>query len=156
MLFAINCNSVAITDTIISMNDAVIKYVNILKKNDLSITLPRKLVFEALYSFGLQTMRQLIDRCKASDRASIYRTVSTLESIGVINRIPQGFKYKIELSEEFLPHHHHIVCSSCGRHSDVEQESLETLLRTMAKDTDYDLTSHKVELVGLCANCRNR
>ena len=125
--FAINCNSVAITATIEVMNDAVIKYVNILKNNDLSITLPRKLVFEALYSFGLQTMRQLIERCKDSDRASIYRTVSILESIGVINRIPQGFKYKIELSEEFLPHHHHIVCSGCGRHSDVEHTPFSTV-----------------------------
>lgn len=135
------------------MNDAAIKYVQVLKQNNLSVTHPRKLVFEALYSFGLQTMRQLIDRCAASNRASIYRTVSLLVSVGVVNRIPQGFKYKLELSEIFLPHHHHIICTICGRSSDLEQSKLEHLLESMANSEGYRLGSHKVELQGVCSNC---
>lgn len=135
------------------MDDAASKYVLILKQNGLSVTRPRKLVFEALYSFGLQTMRQLIDRCNVSDRASIYRTVKLLESIEVVNRIPQGFKYKVELSEIFLPHHHHIACLKCGKSSDLEQTQLEHLLESMAKTEGFKLISHKVELQGHCPRC---
>lgn len=132
------------------------KYAELLKQHGYSITTPRKIVFEVLYSYGLQTMAQLIARAKLIDRASIYRTVDVLEKIGAINRIPQGFKYKIELSEMFLPHHHHIVCTQCGKQSDIEQSRLEELLETVATENNYQLTSHRVELLGICSVCTNK
>jgi Fur family ferric uptake transcriptional regulator len=112
------------------------------------------MVFEALYTYGLQTISQLINRCPGIDRASIYRTVTLLEKIGAVNRVPQGFKYKLELSEIFLPHHHHITCTKCGRNTDVEQHRLEELLTQIAKIEGYELVSHKVELSGICSRCQ--
>jgi Fe2+ or Zn2+ uptake regulation protein len=128
----------------------------LLKKHRLSVTSPRKVVFEVLYSYGLQSMPQLISRAKGIDRASVYRTVDILERIGAISRVPQGFKYKLELSEKFLPHHHHIVCTNCGRQSDIEQSRLEDLLESIAQDNSYTLSSHKVELQGLCSKCSQK
>ena len=129
------------------------KYAELLREYGYSITAPRKIVFEILYSYGLQSMNQLIHRAKIVDRASIYRTVDILEKVGAINRIPQGFKYKIELSEMFLPHHHHIVCTKCGKQSDIEQTLLEEQLEKLATDNNYHLTSHRVELLGTCSAC---
>ena len=129
------------------------KYADLLKEHGYSITSPRKVVFEILYSYGLQSMNQLIHRAKSVDRASIYRVIDILEKIGAINRIPQGFKYKVELSEMFLPHHHHIVCTNCGKQSDIEQTLLEEQLEKLAADNNYILTSHRVELLGTCSTC---
>lgn len=117
------------------------------------MTTPRKVVFEVLYSYGLQSMSQLIQRSKSVDRASVYRTADLLERIGAINRVPQGFKYKLELSEAFLPHHHHIACIRCGKQSDIEQKKLEELLESIAQEKSFKLVSHKVELQGICSNC---
>jgi Fe2+ or Zn2+ uptake regulation protein len=135
------------------MKPSQLLLIDLLKKNGYSITTPRLLVFETLYIYGLQTIGQLIKRCTPIDRASIYRSVQLLENLGAVNRIPQGFKYKLELSEIFLPHHHHIVCTQCGRHADVEQAKLEDLLMQIADHEGYRLISHKVELSGLCPVC---
>lgn len=125
----------------------------LLKKNGYSLTTPRKVVFEVLYSFGMQSVQQLISRSASIDRSSVYRALLVLEDIGAVHRVPQGFKYKVELSDIFLPHHHHIACTKCGRHSDIEQSKLEDMLTQIAEENSYKLTSHKVELLGLCANC---
>lgn len=135
------------------MQSSKLLFIKLLKENGFSVTTPRLLVFEMLYTYGLQTIGQLIKRCASSDRASIYRSVQLLENLGAVNRIPQGFKYKLELSEIFLPHHHHIVCTQCGRHTDVEQTKLEDLLMQIADHEGYRLISHKVELSGLCPAC---
>ena len=140
----------------LSMDSYVKNFIELLRTHHFSVTTPRKAVFEVLYSYGLQSMPQLISRTKGVNRASIYRAVDTLERIGAISRVPQGFKYKLELSEKFLPHHHHIVCTECGRQSDIEQSRLEELLISIAQANDYQLSSHKVELQGLCSHCTNR
>lgn len=132
------------------------QYITILKQNHLSITRPRREVFEVLYGFGLQTMHQLIGRCKTSDRASIYRTIDTLEKIGVVVRVTQGFRYKLELSDVLLPHHHHIICLSCGKVQDIDQSKLESLLVEVASSEGYMLTNHKLELSGQCSGCSRR
>lgn len=136
------------------MDNAYTKLIQSLKKSGLSVTQPRKVVFEALYSFGLQSMNQLISRCTSCDRASVYRAVDVLEGIGVIQRVRHGFKYKLELSDSFLPHHHHIVCTLCGKAADIEQSRLESLLEDIAVSEQFVLVSHKVELNGICIDCR--
>ncbi|MHB8619724.1 MAG: Fur family transcriptional regulator [Chloroflexota bacterium] len=51
-------------------------------------------------------------------------------------------------------HHHHVVCTGCGRVDVVETPYLERELPSISKATGYDLTSHNVELFGLCPACR--
>jgi len=136
------------------MDVHALKFQDVLKKSGLSITKPRKDVFNALYLYGLQSISDLTIRCPDIDRASIYRTVALLEDLNITTRVPQGFKYKLELSDMFLPHHHHIACSLCGKHTDIEQLNLERLLDDIALRENYKLTSHKVELVGVCPNCQ--
>lgn len=127
---------------------------DMLKKAGLSVTMPRRAVFNALYSYGLQDMSELIVRCRGADRASVYRTVTLFEDHNIATRVPHGFKYKIELSDKFLPHHHHIACSVCDKHTDIEQINLERLLNEIALAENYQLTSHKVELTGICPHCQ--
>ncbi len=67
---------------------------------------------------------------------------------------------RFELAEDLLGHHHHhLVCRTCGQVSDLppsprlERALAEAALR-VASDTGFDVIEHRVDLVGLCANCR--
>lgn len=127
----------------------------ILADNRIKATRPRLLVFQILRSHGMQSMAELI---KASDgkvdRVSIYRTVELFEKLGIVKRIAIGWKYKIELSELFLDHHHHITCLHC--HSVVavkESPASEQMLAELAKDTGFAITMHQIELYGYCKRC---
>lgn len=128
---------------------------NALREQSLSITRPRQAVFEALQHHKNLTMSELVKACSVADRASIYRTVDVLEKIGVIVRIPTGWKYRLELGEAFHEHHHHATCTECGASIALpEDKILEKRLNELAQQRRFRLRSHQIELVGLCESCQ--
>ena len=92
-------------------------------------------------------------------QSSAYRNITALVDAGVVRRIVGGTDDhgRFELAEEFSGHHHHLVCSSCGRVDDVPpSQRLERALGDTAKtvgDRGYVITDHRVELVGICPDC---
>ncbi len=129
-----------------------------LKKAGYSQTLPRKIVFKLLLDQAPQTVAELSRRSLGQiDRASLYRTLSLFEEVGIIRRVHIGWKYKFELSEHFSPHHHHVYCLACGAIVDVkEPPQLKKYIEAIACTTGFEVTSHSFELEGLCATCRNK
>lgn len=125
-----------------------------LTSNGLSITTQRQAVFDALSASEPVTMHELITKLAGRvDRVSIYRTVALFEKLGILQRLVSGFKYKLELSDNFSAHHHHITCIDCGKVVDVSADLLEGFIRSLANDNNFILSSHQVEIQGKCANC---
>jgi Fe2+ or Zn2+ uptake regulation protein len=83
-----------------------------LKQAGVSLTKPRQVVFKGLQHHKSLTMAELVAACTGVDRASVYRTTELFERLGIIIRIPNGWKYRLELGEAFHEHHHHATCSS--------------------------------------------
>lgn len=127
-----------------------------LKTAGYSVTKPREIVFSALRAGKPRSMRELtMDLSSVIDRASIYRTVELFEKLGVVVRVQTGWKYKIELSDAFLPHHHHITCLNCGKIvSFDEPDHLDELLGRIAAKHDFTHETHSLEISGYCADCR--
>lgn len=129
-----------------------------LKEHGLSETGPRKAIFEALLKSDHEpvTMNKLVlEASQYADRATVYRTVKTLESIDIIKRLNIGWKYKLELSDDFHGHHHHISCIKCGAtHAVHNDEYLESTLSQLAERNGYDLTDHMLDMHGICKECR--
>lgn len=119
-----------------------------------SLTLPRRLVFKALSDMEPLTISELVSRCGTIDRASVYRTIRLFEVLHIVNRLQIGWKYKLELSDAFSGHHHHFVCTHCGRIIIMPEDILiERRLRTLAHVRQFDIRDHQVEIRGLCAAC---
>lgn len=101
-------------------------------------------------------MQQLVHRCKSSiDRASVYRTITLFERLGVVQRLQIGWKYKLELSNAFQNHHHHMTCLQCGSVTPLPEDSiLEAQLTRLAQQHNFDANDHQLEIRGRCSNCR--
>lgn len=127
----------------------------VLKKHHLSMTLPRVLVFTTLSDLAPMSMSQLVKMLHQEiDRASVYRTVRLFESLGIVQRIHIGWKYNLELSDAFQPHHHHLTCIQCGIIIPLqEHERLEKIITELAQAENFTLTKHQLELQGLCKQC---
>ncbi|HEY4161244.1 MAG TPA: Fur family transcriptional regulator [Candidatus Saccharimonadales bacterium] len=122
--------------------------------NGQSLTQPRREVFAVLQGEEPLTMHELVERCKSIDRASVYRTVALFEQLGVVQRLQTGWKYRLELSDDFHEHHHHATCLHCGRVIPLpEDAALEARLRRLAAAHNFALQSHQIELSGLCQDC---
>ncbi|HXG25556.1 MAG TPA: Fur family transcriptional regulator [Candidatus Binatia bacterium] len=87
-------------------------------------------------------------------RATVFRSLDVLADLGIVERLdlPSG-EHAFVACEPV--HHHHIVCSSCGRSTEVEDSGLEAVAARIARDTGYRIDTHRLELFGLCPTCRS-
>lgn len=127
-----------------------------LKAQGYSLTSPRKVVFDVLLQREPQFMHEIVSRVgSAVNRASVYRIIDLFEKLGIVVRLPLGWKYKLELSDAFSEHHHHITCSNCGRLVPIhENASLERQITELAQAEGFAPSSHQLEINGLCPECQ--
>ena len=119
-----------------------------------SLTQPRQKTFKALLNKQPQSMHEIIRSVPDVDRASVYRSIELFEKLGIVHRLPIGFKYKLELSDLFLEHHHHMVCRNCGKTEDMPvSQPLEQLIVATARAYGYHDPVHILEVQGLCDEC---
>ncbi len=134
--------------------DATHKLTSVLKSHGHSVTGPRRQVFDSLLQANEPlSISQLIARLPSLDKASVYRIVKLYEQIGLVHRVWNGFKSKIELSESFSPHHHHFTCLGCGQAQALKSEGLERSLHDFERQYGFSLVQHSVELSGYCREC---
>lgn len=130
----------------------------VLEDNHLRATKPRLIIFRMLKEHGLQSISELISHVDGRvDRVSVYRVIDLFEKLGIVRRVNIGWKYKVELSEIFLDHHHHITCLTCNKVVAVkEKEVTEQVLHNLASDTGFKVVSHQLELQGYCDKCKKQ
>jgi Fur family ferric uptake transcriptional regulator len=103
------------------------------------------------------TIQELHDRVRAhlpaTAYSTVYRIVGRLEADGRVRRVDwreRGSRY--EWAE--LPHHHHIVCSLCGRSVDIDDADLGFSEEKVRHATGFLIDHHTIELEGICADCQ--
>lgn len=126
----------------------------LLKNRGYSLTKPRLVVFDKLLGQEPLTMSDLIIRIdKQVDRASVYRAIQVFEDTGIVQRLYTGWKYKIELTDSFAAHHHHLTCSKCGQIIPINEHGVEDFIQQLASQYKFQLQSHQLEVQGLCQKC---
>jgi Fur family ferric uptake transcriptional regulator len=85
-------------------------------------------------------------------RATVFRTLEVLETLGAVERLdlPSG-EHAYVVCER--AHHHHVICSRCGRTDEIRDGSLQVVVGEIARRTGYRVDSHRLELFGLCPAC---
>jgi Fur family ferric uptake transcriptional regulator len=51
-------------------------------------------------------------------------------------------------------HHDHLICTKCGKIVEFADESIEALQLRIAAQQGFHMLQHKMEIYGLCAECR--
>ena len=93
------------------------------------------------------------DRKLGIGRATVFRSLDVLLELGVVERIdlPNGDHAYVACEPK---HHHHVVCSRCGRATDIEDAGLGSVVGDVERRTGYRIDRHRLELFGLCPECR--
>jgi Fur family ferric uptake transcriptional regulator len=100
------------------------------------------------------TALEIDGRLPEVGRATVYRALEQLESLGLVQRVDLGGDAAgYERVDPSGHHHHHIVCEHCGRVVPFEDEGLEQAIISLAKRPDFKVSSHDVTLRGECASC---
>lgn len=91
---------------------------------------------------------------RTMDTSTVYRIVEAFSIAGIAKKIELG-KDKAFYEYAKRPHHHHIVCNSCGQIEDIENSDIETTLKkaTTSSKKFAHVTSHSLEFFGTCKTC---
>lgn len=105
---------------------------------------------------------EILQVTSAVPQSSAYRHLSVLIEAGVVARVATGSdQARFELSERLSgDHHHHLVCVSCETVIDVDafprlERALDAAARLAEEESAFEVTGHKIDLVGRCARCRS-
>lgn len=138
--------------------DDLSNFRQIITSNGYRLTDARVATFKLLLSPEPQSMSQILANAKGNvDRVSVYRSIDIFEKLGIVNRIYVGWKYKLELSDDFIEHHHHLSCLICGKITDIEDEKhIDEFIEGVAKKVGFIPRRHLFEVDGYCKSCQKK
>ncbi len=100
-----------------------------------------------------------IVEARTGPQSSVYRNLSVLEHAGVVRRvITEGEFARYELAEELTEHHHHLICSNCGKVEDVTipsalESTMDRTVDRLARRSGFASVRHRLDLIGTCRSC---
>ena len=130
-----------------------------ISENNLKITKQRRTVLkifldcedhvsvEELYHIVLKTEPKI-------GLATVYRTLALLTKSGLALEMDFGDGQKRYESSYKSVHHDHMVCTQCGKILEFNHPLIEKYQEEVAQQKNFKITSHKLDLFGLCQDCK--
>ncbi|MEA2606055.1 MAG: Fur family transcriptional regulator, ferric uptake regulator [Chloroflexota bacterium] len=88
-------------------------------------------------------------------RATLFRALELMIELGVVERLdlPSGEHAYVVCAAS---HHHHVVCSVCGRTAEVDDQGLADAVRRIEQQSGFRIDTHRLEMFGRCRRCQRR
>lgn len=135
-----------------------------LKKKGYKLTPQRRSIVDTIIDNEGKhlTAEEIYDKVKIScpeiGLATVYRTILLLEELGVISRLDLNdgcSRYEIVHSDE-THRHHHLICNTCHKVSEVQTDLLEELEADIEKQYKFKILDHSVKFYGICEECQKK
>jgi len=130
-----------------------------LRQAGYKITPPRLAVLQVILREGEHlNPQEILEQAQAihpqTGRATVYRTLELLTSLGIVRPIYVGDNGPTYIRAE--GGHHHLVCSRCGHVIDFDQCIADSMEQELEERFGFQIQSHLLEFYGLCADCQER
>jgi len=133
-------------------------------------TFPRQIILDTLISSGNHPSAEEIyltvhKKYPGVGLTTVYRTLELLVQMGLVFKSDFGDKrarYELVESRKRAKHHHHLVCTACGRvidYTDFIDEEIELLKKTekgLSRKYNFKIDDHIIQFYGLCQRCKSK
>ena len=128
--------------------------------NNLKITKQRRTVLRAFLDckihVSVEELYQIVLKTEPKiGLATVYRTLALLTKSGLASEMDFGDGQKRYESSYQTEHHDHMVCTGCGKIIEFNHPLIEKYQEEVANENKFEITSHKLDLFGLCQDCQN-
>ena len=125
----------------------------------LKSTRQRNLIIDTFFEMhGHLSVEEVWSRVRQDDPrvsvATVYRTMKLLGESGLAHARNFGdgqTRYEAAVGRH---HHDHLICTRCGTIIEFENDQIERMQDAVARRHGFKVTSHKMELYGLCKDCQ--
>ena len=137
----------------------------LLKNKGLKMTTQRGIILEVLSECPNQhlTAEDIYELVRKKQPelgiATVYRTLQLLSELELIDTLDldDGFvRYELAGTDGSGHHHHHLICMSCGKVLEFEEDLLENLEEKIELTTGFKIYNHKVKMYGYCKDCKEK
>lgn len=132
-----------------------------LSKNHLKLTQQREVILEEFLKADHITAEELYRDISKKPRehhlglATIYRTLNLFCEMGIAQQRRFGDSSTLFDNVSRKKHHDHLICTQCGGITEFESQPIERLQDEVARKNRFKITSHRLELYGICSSCRH-
>ena len=143
------------------MTNEIIRFTQYLRTKGLSLTQERKTILNAVFSKAghfeaEELLFSLRKRRRRVSRATVYRTLDLLVDAGLVGKSEMWEKHSHYEHIFGHWHHDHLVCIKCGRVIEFENKKIEKLQKGIAKENDFQILRHSLEVYGYCNKCKGK
>ena len=109
---------------------------------------------------GHISAEELLSKVRIKDQrvglTTIYRTLKLLTECGLA--VERKFNRQVSTFEptRLGQHHDHLICLGCGKIMEFENKNIETMQDDVAREHDFFITRHVLELYGYCLKCSKK
>ncbi len=140
-------------------HNAVEAFCAFLREHNLPVTAQRRAIADvALHSDGHLSaddlQRELETRGLRVGTATVYRTLDILVRSGLLVERDFGEGFRRYEPARGIPQHEHLLCTVCGRVTELRDERLERMAVLLAEAHGFTRTSHRLVISGVCARCQ--
>jgi Fur family transcriptional regulator, ferric uptake regulator len=100
-------------------------------------------------------LEEVRKRDSSIDRATVYRTLELLKSLGMIDELDlmhlNGEKHYYEVKTR--KDHLHLACFNCGEIAEFTSPTFEQLKTEIATRNSFEIQAIRLEVGGLCSAC---
>ena len=86
-------------------------------------------------------------------RATVYRTLSKLVDAGLLRKLELGADTYFDHDYGY-PQHEHLVCLQCKRLIEFQHPAIESAIRDIATQSQFQFSGHTLIVRGVCFDCK--
>ena len=126
------------------------------KQRNLRMTRQRRVILEELRRMeghpGADEVYEIVRRkLPRVSLATVYRNLEILSELGEIRKLELGGTQK--RFDPIVRQHYHIRCINCDRVDNAPMGVMDGVENALGVATDYRVTGHSLEFLGLCPRC---
>jgi len=144
------------------MNDDLIYFRKLLKKNGYEFTLQKQLILKTILYYKTHlNAKDIYEKIKEKNigLATIYRALKVFNKLGIVKEINiNGISYYEMKIFSGKPLHIHFQCYKCNSIIDIDSQILNfdylKLNKKIEKEKKLEIYDSNIMFIGLCSKCR--
>jgi Fur family ferric uptake transcriptional regulator len=138
------------------MTHQLLNYPRKLRSGGYRVTPQRKTILDAICAAGRRVtieeiLHTLQKKSPALNRTTVYRNLTFLQRMHLIDASGTGTARKFEISS--ATPHHHLICRACGSEEGLDPKVVDRLREMIRRDRYFIIDNTHLSFQGICSQC---
>ena len=135
----------------------IAEFPEVCRRAGLKVTPQRSIIFAMLASTDVHpTPEEVYSEIRKSSPsislATVYKILDLFQARGFIRRV--STQDQVARYDANMESHHHLICSDCGRISDISFEERVPVETALAESGGFRVSDYEIQFHGKCSDCQ--